>query len=323
MVHKPRTRKQTIATVRSWSRPLGVVLVGVALLVACGTSSVGRATTGAHSPASADDGDRLTGAADRCPGAPEDEDGFRDLDGCPDADDDGDGVPDATDECRCVAEDRDGFEDGDGCPDLDDDRDTLVDACDVCPHEPEVYNGCSDEDGCPDTTYVCVEQSQLVILEHFFFRTRDTRLLPAAEPLLEAIAATMISNPQIDLVRIVGHTDGQEARGDTPAAARLALARATAVRDALVARGVPAARLVVEERGPREPLVEEHTAADRDRNRRVDFEVARMDGHDLLPSVASAAPNDTPSIGCANRCAVVHPACDTPPPPPRDVCADR
>jgi outer membrane protein OmpA-like peptidoglycan-associated protein len=125
------------------------------------------------------DGDGIPDDLDKCPGEPEDKDGFEDEDGCPDLDNDGDGVPDAEDDCPDVAgipenrgcpdddndrdgiknaddqcpdeaEDFDGFEDEDGCPDLDNDGDGIPDDKDQCPAEPEDKDGFEDEDGCPD-----------------------------------------------------------------------------------------------------------------------------------------------------------------------------
>ena len=62
------------------------------------------------------DKDGVNDDLDGCPQAPEDIDGFEDLDGCPDPDNDGDGILDSRDRCRDVAEDLDGYEDQDGCP---------------------------------------------------------------------------------------------------------------------------------------------------------------------------------------------------------------
>ncbi|HKE18801.1 MAG TPA: choice-of-anchor D domain-containing protein, partial [Kofleriaceae bacterium] len=56
-----------------------------------------------------DDGDGILNRDDRCPGSPEDVDGFRDTDGCPDRDNDGDGIADKDDKCPNQAEDIDGF----------------------------------------------------------------------------------------------------------------------------------------------------------------------------------------------------------------------
>lgn len=96
------------------------------------------------------DNDSIHDDADACPNDPEDQDGFRDEDGCPDPDDDADGVIDSVDRCRAEPEDRDSFRDEDGCPDLDNDGDGVPDATDRCSSEAEDVDGDHDEDGCPD-----------------------------------------------------------------------------------------------------------------------------------------------------------------------------
>lgn len=96
------------------------------------------------------DGDGILDAADACPNAAEDRDGFEDSDGCPDDDNDGDRFNDAVDKCPDQAEDLDGFEDTDGCPDLDNDKDGVPDERDSCRDQPETKNGFKDNDGCPD-----------------------------------------------------------------------------------------------------------------------------------------------------------------------------
>jgi hypothetical protein len=62
------------------------------------------------------DGDGIRGAMDLCPDQPEDLDGYRDLDGCPDTDNDLDGLPDAVDRCPDEAEWLAASEKPDGCP---------------------------------------------------------------------------------------------------------------------------------------------------------------------------------------------------------------
>jgi len=99
------------------------------------------------------DGDGIKDDVDQCPDDPEDFDGFKDEDGCPDPDNDNDGIPDVDDRCPNVPEDRDGDHDEDGCPeggDGDRDGDGILDSKDKCPDEPEDRDGFEDEDGCPD-----------------------------------------------------------------------------------------------------------------------------------------------------------------------------
>ncbi len=99
------------------------------------------------------DGDGIKDDVDQCPDDPEDFDGFKDEDGCPDPDNDNDGIPDVDDRCINVPEDRDGDHDDDGCPegsDGDRDGDGILDSKDKCPDDPEDRDGFEDEDGCPD-----------------------------------------------------------------------------------------------------------------------------------------------------------------------------
>jgi hypothetical protein len=78
----------------------------------------GKVDPGEPNPRDPDsDGDQILDGADACPLAPEDKDGLRDEDGCPEADADGDGVLDEHDACPLEPEDRDGYLDRDGCPD--------------------------------------------------------------------------------------------------------------------------------------------------------------------------------------------------------------
>ena len=99
------------------------------------------------------DGDGIKDDLDKCPDEPEDKDGFKDEDGCPDPDNDNDGILDIHDRCINVPEDRDGDEDWDGCPenrDGDRDGDGILDSKDKCPDDPEDRDGFEDSDGCPD-----------------------------------------------------------------------------------------------------------------------------------------------------------------------------
>ncbi len=108
------------------------------------------------------DGDGLTDDVDRCIEVPEDFDGFKDTDGCPDLDNDGDGLPDLEDECPISAEDLDGFQDEDGCPDPDNDGDGVPDGGDDCPLVPGLpeLNGCpdADSDGIVDDMDQCPQE---------------------------------------------------------------------------------------------------------------------------------------------------------------------
>jgi outer membrane protein OmpA-like peptidoglycan-associated protein len=187
------------------------------------------------------DHDGVPDARDQCPNVPEDRDGDDDDDGCPEATDrdtDHDGLFDTVDQCPNDAEDRDAFQDEDGCPDPDNDQDRIPDADDHCPNEAEVYNGYEDQDGCPDRGEVVVTEIVDTILERVYFRRNSTVIGPESGPILDALAAAVVGDPDLQLVALVGQASSRERH-----AVSIAATRARAVADALVARGVERARL--------------------------------------------------------------------------------
>jgi outer membrane protein OmpA-like peptidoglycan-associated protein len=266
------------------------------------------------------DGDSVADADDRCPRDPEDLDGFKDGDGCPDPDNDGDGVMDAADRCPMDVEDRDGFQDQDGCPDLDNDADGVPDAQDACPNdvgamadrgcpvydrdhdgvtdnqdrcptEPETQNGYLDDDGCPDTKPQRVEVTadQIVIKQRINFQTGKAIILPDSFPVLDDVAQVMRDYPQIR-VEIGGHTDNV---GDDNVNQRLSKSRADAVFEYLLAKGIQATRMTTVGYGETRPLDTNMTEIGRNNNRRVEF-VIQKDANTAPASSAPSAPAPSP-----------------------------
>ena len=242
------------------------------------------------------DGDGLLDPDDACPNEPEDFDGFQDEDGCPDLDNDGDGILDVDDECPNEPEDFDGFEDEDGCPDPDNDGDGILDVDDACPNEPgpPETNGCPDPDrdgdsvpdrtdncpdepgtvanqGCQEPQLVLITKEQLKILEKVFFQLNSARILPRAFPLLDNIASVIQAHPEIEQIRIEGHTDRS---GTLDFNMKLSKRRAGSVVEYLVSKGVSKDRLVAEGFGPTRPVVPDaKTKAELAKNRRVEFHI--------------------------------------------------
>jgi OOP family OmpA-OmpF porin len=214
------------------------------------------------------DGDGIPDDVDKCPDDPEDKDNFEDQDGCPDPDNDKDGILDVNDLCPNNPEDKDGFEDQDGCPDPDNDKDRILDVNDKCPNEPETYNGVDDDDGCPDKGRVIVRKGKLEILDKIYFETDKDEIKPVSFPLLDAIAATIIGNPQISLIEIQGHADE---RGDDAHNLDLTERRALAVRRALESRNVEPGRLKSHGYGETKPICTQHNEDCWSKNRRVEF----------------------------------------------------
>jgi OmpA-OmpF porin, OOP family len=214
------------------------------------------------------DGDGIPDDVDKCPDDPEDKDNFEDADGCPDPDNDKDGIPDKNDLCPNDPEDKDGFEDNDGCPDPDNDHDRILDANDKCPNEPETYNGYQDADGCPDKGKVIIHHGKLEILDKIYFETDKDEIKSVSFPLLDAIAATLNGNPQIDLIEIQGHADE---RGDDAHNLDLTERRAHSVRVALEQRNVLPGRMKSHGYGETKPICTQHNEDCWSQNRRVEF----------------------------------------------------
>lgn len=91
--------------------------------------------------------------------------------------------------------------------------------------------------------------------------------LPAGErPGLDRIASVLVQHPTLT-IRVEGHTDSA---GPEHANLTLSQARADAVRQALVERGVPAERIETVGLGETRPIADNGTPAGRDRNRRIE-----------------------------------------------------
>lgn len=190
----------------------------------------------APAPPADPDGDGLFGDEDACPLEAEDRDQFHDDDGCPDPDDDGDGIPDARDGCPRQAEDLDGWDDDDGCPDPDDDEDGWADTEDACPRVP----GGDSRRGCPRT--VRTEGAHIELLEEIRFVEGTAQLVPTNGMILDEVAAVMRMERTLVRWQITARPVPTSRRDD---GLELASARQRAVAAALIARSVPAARLVL------------------------------------------------------------------------------
>ncbi len=241
------------------------------------------------------DGDGIPNKQDGCPEEPEDFDGYRDEDGCPDPDNDGDGLLDVDDGCPDEAEDVDGYQDEDGCPDPDNDGDGILDVDDDCPDEPEDFDGFQDEDGCPDPDNdgdgvldgddLCdgtplgvpvgpdgcplapAIGTGVFVLGGVAFAHGSDSLTPEAEDSLDKVAESMHAYPEVT-VEIGGHTDSS---GSAAFNQNLSQVRADAVRDYLIGQGIEANRLTAVGYGEDHPTVSNDTAEGRATNRRIEM----------------------------------------------------
>lgn len=212
-------------------------------------------------PSQDKDNDGVADRADRCPELA----GVPALQGCPDAD--ADGIADAEDRCPVQA----GPAQYRGCADTD--QDGLPDPDDQCPNEPETQNGFQDTDGCADVPSpvlknVNVSDGKINLQGKVMFESAMSTLRAASYPLLDEVAALLLSTPAIRRVRIEGHTDSS---GRDEVNMELSIGRADAVRAYLVQKGVGAERLEARGFGETQPIADNATPEGREANRRVVF----------------------------------------------------
>ena len=105
---------------------------------------------------------------------------------------------------------------------------------------------------------------------HIEFALASAEIDPSSNELLQSVADAAATCP--GTLRIEGHTDSM---GSANANELLGDARAEAVREALIARGIPAERLIAEGFGARRPIDDNSTAEGRAHNRRIEIRVVR------------------------------------------------
>jgi OmpA-OmpF porin, OOP family len=227
-----------------------------------------RAPEPVAAPPPADgDADGIPDGDDACPreAGPGSDD--RSKNGCPaPADGDGDGVPDGDDACPDKPGARTDDPQTSGCGDGD--NDGILDPKDACPTEAGPANPEAARNGCP---LVQVTREQIRITEQVQFATGKATIAAASTPLLEAIAKVLREHPELERVRVEGHTDD---RGAAAYNRGLSRRRADAVMRWLVERGkIEPARLESVGVGPDRPIAGNDTVEGRQSNRRVELHI--------------------------------------------------
>lgn len=204
------------------------------------------------------DGDGIPDDNDRCPDTPQ---GVSvNSNGCPD-DNDNDGVPDYLD--KCPETPSSAKTDATGCP-LDTDNDGIPDYMDKCPE----IAGIAENNGCPEVKQE-VKQVFKKALNGIQFETGKSKITKPSYPILDDIANIMKENPAYKLF-IKGHTDND---GNAEMNLNLSKDRAAEVLKYLKGKGVEESRMHSEGYGDTRPIVPNNSAANKAKNRRVEFEV--------------------------------------------------
>ena len=122
-----------------------------------------------------------------------------------------------------------------------------------------------------------IKEGIKVKIDHLYFATNKTYILPQSEQAMVDLANFLLENASVS-IRITGHTD---AVGSDEANQILSEGRANAVKADLVKRGVKAERITTEGKGEKEPVASNDTEEGRALNRRVEFVITDVGNEDI------------------------------------------
>lgn len=120
---------------------------------------------------------------------------------------------------------------------------------------------------------VRVQATKIEIDEKIQFAKGEATILPESHSLLDEVVDVFKENPQIKKVSIEGHTSSE---GGAQFNRTLSENRAKAVMEYLVSKGIEAERLLAKGFGPDKPLAENDTEENREKNRRVEFNITKQ-----------------------------------------------
>ncbi|HXA01244.1 MAG TPA: OmpA family protein [Cytophagaceae bacterium] len=119
---------------------------------------------------------------------------------------------------------------------------------------------------------VCMEQIKIgnkIVLRNVFFDLDKATLRPESESELERLHEILVKNPHIK-IQILGHTDSD---GSEEHNLKLSDARAKAVVDYMVKKGVDPSRMKFHGYGETKPIAPNDTPENKQLNRRTEFEI--------------------------------------------------
>jgi outer membrane protein OmpA-like peptidoglycan-associated protein len=267
----------------------------------CPNTAIGATVDASGCPRDTDN-DNIADGVDKCPDTPEGV--LVDASGCP-KDSDGDSIADGLD--RCSDTPKGATVDALGCPG-DEDSDGVLDGLDRCPRTPigatVNASGCAagqtqnrSSSAAPPPSNAAPPQPQPssgappanappprpaatpsragnpgisaapTVIEGVTFEAGSARLLSGSYVALDSVATIMLASPNLK-VEIGGHTDDPGSAADNM---NLSTLRAEAVRNYLVAKGVPFQQMVARGYGATVPLTQDTTPRGHAANRRVEI----------------------------------------------------
>ena len=213
-----------------------------------------------------DDGDGIVNDKDACPKVPGVASDDPAKNGCP-SDKDNDGILDADDACPDIAGVKSDDPKKNGCP-PDKDGDGILDPEDACPDIPGPKNVNPKLNGCPNAAIV---GNQIKIFQQVKFKTNSADILKESDEILQAVAQILAEHPEIEKIRVDGHTDNKGAKAYNKT---LSQKRAASVVKWLTTKGkIKANRLASAGHGDENPIDTNDTDDGRQNNRRVEFTI--------------------------------------------------
>jgi outer membrane protein OmpA-like peptidoglycan-associated protein len=227
------------------------------------------------------DKDGILDAEDACPDVPGVKTDDPKTNGCP-PDRDKDGIIDTEDACPDVPGVKTDDPKTNGCP-PDRDKDGIIDAEDACPDVPGVKTDDPKTNGCPPAR---IEAGEIKITQQVKFKFDSAIILPESDLILSAVATIMREHPEIERVRVEGHTDdkGTDAYNMT-----LSARRAASVVKWLLKHGTEKSRLSSKGYGRSRPLDTNGTDEGRQNNRRVELHIEEKKPQDKKPQLMPAS----------------------------------
>ncbi|MEO8706783.1 MAG: OmpA family protein [Kofleriaceae bacterium] len=124
----------------------------------------------------------------------------------------------------------------------------------------------------PPPPVVDVQEEKIELNEKIQFEFAKAELLPQSKRLLDEVAKTLNEHPEIEKIRIEGHTDNEASNAYN---VKLSNNRAASVRMYLQSKGVGAGRMESKGFGEEKPIADNGTPDGRETNRRVEIHITK------------------------------------------------
>ncbi len=169
------------------------------------------------------------------------------------------------------------------------------------PSQPdEKGSGASDDgDGSPKSeakpaepkAEVRLKGTQLLLARPLTFQGDSASLDESAAALLTQVELYLKQNPRVTRLRIEAHTHNQR---DGETSMKISSARASAIKQWLLQRGVPSERVLAVAFGAQEPIESNKTPEGQAKNERIALHLAEVDGKPYMSSDLLAGGTEVP-----------------------------